>query len=333
MIQRIKFWAMAMAPVAIVLAAALHFALFLTTPVSPEEELLYTVSPGSSLSNIAAGLEDRGVIANDGYFIALARLKQSAARIQAGEYLFGERPATPTTVLDRLVTGDVRLERLTIPEGFALTEIADLVEARELGSAGRLLDLAHDSDFIESLGLEVDSLEGYLFPETYTFARGTTEKQLLRAMVGQMKRHMTTELLSKGEALDLDRHELLTLASIIQKEAGTDEEMPRISSVFHNRLERGMRLQADPTVIYGVEDFDGNLTRRHLEDITPYNTYRLSGLPPGPIASPGDEALQAAANPADTDALYFVSRGDGSHVFSRTLGEHNRAVRRYQLGR
>ncbi len=332
MTQRSKIWAMVLVPAVLVVAAGAHFIFFLTTPIAPEEDQLFTVASGSSLSRIASSLESRGIIANDGYFIALARLKQSAGQVQAGDYLF-DRPATPTTVLQRLVTGDVRQEQLTVPEGFTLEEIAALLESRELGSAERFLELAHDEAFIGALDIEADSLEGYLFPETYSFARGTTEEQLLRAMVGQMQRHLTAELLAEGVAQGLDRHELLTLASIIQKEAGLVEEMPRISAVYHNRLRRGMRLQADPTVIYGIENFDGNLTRRHLAEVTPYNTYRLSGLPPGPIANPGADALKAAANPAESDAIFFVARGDGSHVFSKTLAEHNRAVRRYQLGR
>lgn len=332
MTQRSKIWMALLVPAALLLAAAAHFATFLTTPVTPGEAQVFTVASGSSLSRIASGLEDRGIIGNDGYFIALARFKQSVGQVQAGDYLF-DSPATPATVLQRLVSGDVHQEQFTVPEGFTLEEIAALLESRQLGSAERFLELAGDAAFIESLGIEAKSLEGYLFPETYTFARGTTEKQLLRAMVAQMERHLSADLLAEGEARDLDRHELLTLASIIQKEAGLVEEMPRISAVYHNRLSRGMRLQADPTVIYGIENFDGNLTRRHLAEVTPYNTYRLSGLPPGPIASPGAEALEAAVRPADTDAVYFVARGDGSHVFSETLAEHNRAVRRYQLGR
>ncbi len=152
-------------------------------------------------------------------------------------------------------------------------------------------------------------------------------------MVGQLKKHLSPAILVKADELGLDRHELLTLASIIQKEAGNVMEMPLISAVFHNRLKRGIALQADPTVIYGIADFDGNLTRKHLETPTPYNTYRKRGLPPGPIASPGQFALRAAVNPADTKSLYFVAKGDGTHEFSATLKEHNRAVRRYQLRR
>ncbi|MEZ4483867.1 MAG: endolytic transglycosylase MltG [Syntrophotaleaceae bacterium] len=183
------------------------------------------------------------------------------------------------------------------------------------------------------MGIKAASLEGYLFHRAYTFDSRTDSRQLIKAMADQCLSEMTPALLAKAKEQGLNRHQLLTLASIIQKEAGDNSEMPLISAVFHNRLRRGIALQADPTVIYGIENFDGNLTRRHLQEITPYNTYRVPGLPPGPIASPGRAALQAAANPAAVNYLYFVARGDGSHQFSNTLREHNAAVRRYQLKR
>lgn len=319
-------------PAAILLGLGLHFSAFLLRPVTPSSEVVLTVAPGSALKRVAAQLQEQGVIGNARYFVLLARAKSLASHIQAGDYRFREA-AQPAQVLRRLVEGDVVQLSLTVPEGLSLREIAPLVEGEGFGNARRFLDLAHDGDFIASLGIEADSLEGYLFPETYSFAKGTGEEQVLRAMADEMRRRLTPELLEAAAEQGLDRHQLLTLASIIQKEAGRIDEMPLISAVYHNRLRRGMRLQADPTVIYGIENFNGNLTRRDLEEMTPYNTYRRKGLPPGPIASPGADALRAAAAPADSDALYFVSRGDGSHVFSRTLAEHNRAVRRYQLHR
>jgi len=172
-----------------------------------------------------------------------------------------------------------------------------------------------------------------LFPETYLFTPGIDETRLFTMMVKQLQQKLSPELLKKAKKLNLDQHQLLTLASIIERETGDAEEMPLISSVFHNRLRKGIQLQTDPTVIYGIKDFDGNLTRKHLQTPTPYNTYIIRGLPPGPIASPGLSALQAAAVPAETKYLYFVSRGDGSHEFSATLKEHNQAVRKYQLNR
>lgn len=313
------------------LAAGGHVAFFLLNPVDPGPEKVFTVAPGSGLSQVARQLKAERLIGNARYFVLLARLKGAVTGIQAGEYLFSA-PATPGSVLGRLTRGDVRQLTLTIPEGLSLKEIAQSVEDQGTGQAEEFLHLAFDSEFIASLGIEAASLEGYLFPDTYSFAKGTSERQLIRIMVDEIHSHLDAKLLADAEKVGLSAHELLTLASIVQKEAGRIDEMPLISAVYHNRLRRGMRLQADPTVIYGIADFDGNLTRRHLRERTPYNTYRVGGLPPGPIASPGKEALEAAANPTVSDALYFVSRGDGSHVFSGNLRDHNKAVRRYQLG-
>lgn len=311
-------------------ATALWFSSFLAQPVAPPQEQLILVSPGTSFTKVARELEQAGVVSDSHRFILLARWQDASAHIHAGEYLFSA-PATPAEILARLVSGDVRKLQLTIPEGFTLAEIAARVENAGIGSAESFLTLAGEADWLKDLDVDADTLEGYLFPETYTYTTDSTLRELLVSMVEQFRQQLTAEILAGAEERGLNLHQLVTLASIIQKEAGNVAEMPLISAVFHNRLKLGMRLQADPTVIYGIEDFDGNLTRSHLREDTPYNTYRRMGLPPGPIASPGLEALYAAAFPADADYLYFVSKGDGSHVFNLTLQEHNRAVRRYQL--
>ncbi|BCA78479.1 endolytic transglycosylase MltG [Desulfuromonas sp. AOP6] len=308
------------------------FARFMLRPVAPAESQVISVRPGSSFAQVALLLEERGVVASALRLRLLARWRGEAGRVKAGEYRFTEA-ALPGQVLTRLVAGDVIQYRFTVPEGLTLQDIAQKLATEGRGDAARFLQLSRDTDFIHSLGLEVETLEGYLYPETYTLVATTGEKQLLQAMVRQMKLRLTEELVGAARARELSVHQLLTLASIIQKEAGNEAEMPVIAGVFHNRLQRGMRLQADPTVIYGVKDFDGNLTRRHLEEWSPYNTYRIVGLPPGPIANPGESALRAAAYPAEVDYLYFVGKGDGTHVFSQTLREHNDAVRRYQLKR
>lgn len=305
---------------------------FLGQAIAPPQEKLIHIKPGTSFTSIARAFETAGIVDDARLFTLLARWEDAAAHIQAGEYRFAD-PATPEQVLRRLTSGDVRKLQLTIPEGFNLKEIAARIEAAQISSATEVLRLAGDSALLSRVGVDADTLEGYLFPETYTYTSDTPAKELLTAMIAQFKQQLTPELLAAARQQDMNRHQLVTLASIIQKEAGNNEEMPLISAVFHNRLRRGIPLQADPTVIYGIEDFDGNLTRRHLREATPYNTYRRRGLPPGPIASPGMEALQAAAFPADVNDLYFVSKGDGSHAFSATLEEHNRAVRKYQLRR
>lgn len=305
---------------------------FLGQAIAPPEERLIRIKPGTSFTSIAQTFETAGIIDDARLFILLARWEDAAGHIQAGEYRFAG-PATPEQVLQRLTAGDVRKLQVTIPEGFNLAEIAARLEATEIAPAAEVLALAADPALLDRLAIDADSLEGYLFPETYTYTSDTRPAELLTAMVAQFEQQLTPDLLAAARQHDLNRHQLVTLASIIQKEAGNNEEMPLISAVFHNRLQRGIPLQADPTVIYGIEDFDGNLTRRHLMENTPYNTYRRRGLPPGPIASPGIKALQAAAFPADVDYLYFVSKGDGSHAFSATLREHNQAVRKYQLRR
>lgn len=313
-------------------ALLLPFGLFLTRPVGPEVPTVVSVPAGTSFREVAERLQAAGVITAANHLRLLARLRGDAQLVQAGDYDFAT-PATPGAVLDRLVAGDVRLLRFTLPEGLTVKEIAGRLETEGLATAAEVLRLASDPAFLGSLAIEAPTLEGYLFPETYTVVAGLPVTRLLQSMVQQFRTNLSEELVARGRELNLSSHQLVTLASIIQKEAGNVEEMPLISAVFHNRLRRGMMLQADPTVIYGIADFDGNLTRRHLNETTPYNTYRITGLPPGPIASPGLAALQAAANPAAVDYLFFVSRGDGSHQFSTTLREHNQAVRQFQLRR
>ena len=305
---------------------------FVTTEVAPDKPAVVEVKPGSSFARTASQLEDAGVISDATPFTLLARWRHVTGQIHAGEYLF-EFAASPGAVLDRLVAGDIRKFHVTIPEGFTLRDIAARLETTGIGIKDEFMALSSDAVFLDDLGIDAPGLEGYLFPETYTYTASTTPRQLLLAMVAQLESELTPELLADASQLNLDRHQLITLASIIQKEAGNAEEMPLISAVFNNRLRAGIPLQADPTVIYGIADFNGNLTRKDLATTTPYNTYRIKGLPPGPIASPGLSALHAAAHPADSKALFFVSRGDGTHEFSATLKDHNLAVRRYQLRR
>lgn len=331
--RRLVVGLLSVAVVALLVAGAfgLRQWFFQQWPVTPPGSQRVNIAAGSALPQIAAQLEQAGVVGDAARFARLARWRDAAQKIKAGEYEFS-RAATPGEVLDRLVAGDVVKLRITIPEGFTLREIAARVAAAGVGTADQFIRAASDLARLGRLGVPGKSLEGYLFPETYTVTTTTTPVEVVRAMVAQFERQLTPELLAAARRHGLDRHGLVTLASIVQKEAGNDEEMPIIAAVFYNRLRKGMRLQADPTVIYGIADFDGNLTRKHLLTPTPYNTYTRAGLPPGPIASPGIKALRAVAEPADSNALYFVARGDGQHEFNVTLEAHNRAVHRYQLG-
>ena len=305
---------------------------FISTAVTPATPQVVNVEQGSSFSRISKQLEQAGVVSDARKFTLLARWRKSTGQIHVGEYLF-DVSAKPDEVLERLVAGDIRKYQVTIPEGFNLKEIAERLAGTGINTADEIIALCYDTGFISELQIEADSLEGYLFPETYTYTSSTTARELIQAMVQLLEDKLTPALLADARKLKMNRHKLLTLGSIIQKEAGNTMEMPLISAVFHNRLKLGIALQADPTVIYGIKNFDGNLTRKHLETPTLYNTYRKRGLPPGPIASPGMLALHAAANPAESKDLYFVARGDGTHEFNATLKEHNRAVRRYQLKR
>lgn len=311
----------------------LAFGIFVLRPLQMEQDgVVITVGVGQPLIQIAQQLDDKHVIADAMAFRLLAVVSGDSRSIQAGTYRF-DGTYTPMQVLKRLVAGKVELVRCTFPEGLRAQQVVDLCVKMGLGDAGRFTKLITDEKFSHNLKIDVPSLEGYLFPETYSFAPGSSEKMVLRAMVVQLQRHLDDKLLQQAKKHGLDRNRLLTLASIIQKEAGNEQEMPLISAVFHNRLKRGMLLQADPTVIYGIKNFNGNLTRKDLLTASPYNTYQNKGLPPGPIANPGMAALSAAANPAVSPALYFVADGSGVHKFSNTLTEHNRAVRRYQLHR
>jgi len=303
---------------------------FLQQPVLPSPQII-AIPGGSSLYGVAHQLEQAGVVSSARLFVLLARGRGDAGRIRAGTYEFNTA-ATPGEILDRLVAGDVRRLQFTIPEGFDLRQIAARLEAIGIAPAAEILRLARDPKFLAARSITAPSLEGYLFPETYTVPAGESPLRVLTAMLDEMQRRLTPENLAAVSGRGLDTNGYLTLASIVQKEAGNEAEMPLIAAVFTNRLRLGIPLQADPTVIYGLgDDFHGNLTKKHLQQPNPYNTYTRRGLPPGPIASPGAAALQAVAFPADVDYLYFVARGDGTHAFSKTLKEHNRAVADFQL--
>jgi len=304
---------------------------FIETPATSQVQIIpFTITPGQSLKQIAANLENQGLITNQSQFKLYVRYKKAAARLMAGEYQFFT-PKTPAQILDQLLKGKVRLYRLTIPEGLNMDEIADLVQKTNNCDAAKFLSLCRDKGFIKTLAVDSHSLEGYLYPDTYFFPKHTPCRQIIRKMVTTFHKIYTKEWENRTKEMGFSVHEIVTLASIIEKETGDASERPLISSVFHNRLKKKMRLQSDPTVIYGDKEFDGRIRRRHLQRITPYNTYQLRGLPLGPIANPGGLALSAALYPDTSRYLFFVSKNDTTHYFSKTLAEHNRAVRKYQL--
>jgi UPF0755 protein len=252
--------------------------------------------------------------------------------LKVGEYELSASLSTPE-ILDLLVRGRVRTHPVVIPEGLRATEIADRIADARLADREAFLAIVFDPDSPARFGVEGTSLEGYLYPDTYRFARGLPEAKIIETMVDEFLR-VYRELVPDPDALELSMREHVTLASIVEKETGAALERPLIAAVFLNRMKRRMRLETDPTVIYGIEDFDGNIKRVHLQDAgNPYNTYKIRGLPPGPIASPGREALQAVLEPTDSAYLFFVSRNDGTHIFARTYAEHEANVDRYQRRR
>lgn len=324
-------------------AGYLRLRAFLDTPVTPPGgEATVEVAPGTSLRALGRQLEAAGVVkdrrlpvAGSVFYLWAHKLEHAGDRLKSGDYLF-RGPATPRQILDKIVRGEVRTYTVTLPEGLRLDEIMPLFEQAGLARAKDLLALAHDPAFVHSLGVEGDSLEGYVFPDTYTFAKGLSPKALLARTVARFDAVWDEVKSARAPSVNLDRREVVTLASIIEKETGSPAERPRISCVFHNRMKRGMKLQTDPTVIYAKilrGAWDGNITRRDLETPHPYNTYTIAGLPPGPIASPGEAALRAALHPDRCNDLFFVARGDGTHVFCPDYACHERAVARYQLRR
>jgi UPF0755 protein len=263
--------------------------------------------------------------------ISLARSGQ-ARRLQAGEYRF-DRPMTTREVIDKIARGDVFLRPVTFREGLTVRQMAEIYERDGGGSKAEFLRAAQNASLIHDIDPAAPDLEGYLFPDTYTLPRRTTADQLVQRMVTAFRDVMTPDLVQRAAARGMSVRALMTLASLVEKETAKPGERPIVAAVYTNRLKIGMGMQCDPTVIYALEragKYDGNLTRENLQFDSPYNTYRYAGLPPGPIAAPGRASIEAAASPADVPYLYFVSRNDGSHVFSATLDEHNRNVYEYQ---
>jgi UPF0755 protein len=290
------------------------------------------IPPGASFHDVTDILRKKGLIRYKEAFYLLALLKKAPERIKAGEYEIISS-MSPGDILDKLLEGKVKGYRVPIPEGFTLRQIAARLAANNLADEKRFVDSAYDEELLSSLGIEGESVEGYLFPDTYVLSRSMGEEKIIRFMVTQLRRKITFKMSERMSEIGLSMREVLTLASIIEKEGGSVEEKPLISAVFHNRLKRGMKLQSDPTVIYDIEDFDGNITRGHLMRKTPYNTYIIRGLPPGPICNPGMDAIIAALYPAPVNYLYFVSKNNGAHHFSSNLLDHNKAVIKYQIKR
>ncbi|WP_341937125.1 endolytic transglycosylase MltG [Marinimicrobium sp. C2-29] len=297
----------------------------------PEGGMFYELKRGKSLGHITNGLAREGVLEHPRLLRLYARIT-GQSRVHAGEYRLAPG-LSPKGLLDKLTAGDVVMHRVTLVEGWTYAQALEVLHAQE-NIEPRLEGLSQAQQLAQ-LEIEVEHPEGWFFPDTYRYVKGTSDVEILRRAHALMRAELERLWPERAQGLPYDTpYEALIMASLIERETGASWERDRIAGVFVRRLEQGMRLQTDPTVIYGMgERYQGRITRSDLRQATPYNTYTIPALPPTPIALPGREALAAALNPADGTALYFVAKGDGTHVFSDTLEEHNRAVREYQLRR
>jgi UPF0755 protein len=305
------------------------FGVFFTRPARKGGiNQVITIREGMSLKEVASALKGNGIIANKDLFMLWTRLLGNSRKIKAGEYLLNSGMA-PVRIIEILTRGIIITYPVTVPEGFSIEQIGDILAANGLADKKLFVSLAHEPGVIKKYGISGPSLEGFLYPDTYQFGKGLPPSLIIDVMVKRFW-EIVGPYMDRIKGLKMTVEEVITLASIVEKETGTAEEMPLIASVFLNRLRNGMRMESDPTVIYGMNDFTGNLTRKDLLESTPYNTYVIRGLPPGPIANPGLASIKAVLYPAETDYLYFVSKNDGTHYFSSSLEEHNRAVWKYQ---
>jgi UPF0755 protein len=297
------------------------------------DEQFVDLTPGDGTQVIGRKLVEAGVVRDRTSFRVALWLTGAARKLKAGEYRF-DRPMTATEVVQRIAHGEAYLRPITFPEGLTIREMSAIYESRGFGPARQFVDAARNVSLVADIDPGARTLEGYLFPETYSLSRRAGAAELVRMMVARFHQVFSPELRVEAGSHDLSVRQAVTLASLVEKESSRADERPTVAAVYLRRLKIGMALQCDPTVIYALEvagRYGGNLTKEGLAIDSPYNTYRFPGLPPGPIASPSRTSLEAAARPADADYLYFVSRNDGSHEFARTLDEHNRNVYKYQV--
>jgi UPF0755 protein len=304
------------------------------TPINPNGNkdvmMIVDIPTGSSFVKVTEILNKAGLIKSRLLFYYLAFTKQAFRNIRAGEYEFSVA-MTPGEILDKLLSGDIKRYKTTIPEDLTIEEIAEILMKNRLIDEKEFFALAYDRDFLNALGIKANSIEGYLFPNTYHFDHSMSTRQIIKIMHSEFLKKVTPEMVKRAKELGLDDlNQFVTFASIVGKESGNQPEKKTISAVFHNRLKKKMPLQSDPTAVYDLEDFSGKIRRSHLKRKSPYNTYIIRGLPPGPIANPGLDSLKATLNPEQVDYLFFVSKKDGTHYFSASLDMHNQATKEYR---
>lgn len=306
---------------------------YASTKFGPRQSRLVEIKAGTNPKKLAEQLAAEGLVADSELLYAWLRREKLGPKLRAGEYQF-DGPLTPAEIIEKIIKGEVKQYRFTVPEGLRVEEIVAILASSELHlSAEKLRAFTGDAAFARRLGIPADGFEGFLFPDTYAFPRGATEEAVVRKLVERALAELQAAPRKAG--VTLTPLQAMTLASIVEKETGAVEERPRIACVFHNRLRLDMKLQTDPTVLYAkalrTGSFSKNITRADLNAEHPYNTYAVKGLPPGPIASPGAAAIRAALNPIDCNDLFFVSKNDGTHVFCPDLECHEANVRTWQI--
>ncbi|NOZ24651.1 MAG: endolytic transglycosylase MltG [Nitrospirae bacterium] len=313
-------------------AFVIYASLNVLLPLGLKEPVSIYVKKGMTFSEAVALLKKEGLLRDENIIRIIGKTTGIDREIKSGFYEFSGS-VSPLGVIGALVSGRVEVLKVTIPEGYNIWQIARRLDEAGIVAEEEFFRLAYDREFLDSMKIDAPSIEGYIFPETYSFPRGMSPEDVLRAMVAEMRRRFSPAMKARADELGMSEREVLTLASIIEKEAVVDDERPLISAVFHNRLKRGMPLQADPTSIYGFKDSSEAVTLNDLRRESPYNTYTMSGLPAGPISSPGLKSVRAALYPADVPYLFFVSENNGRHRFSTTEAEHREAVRLYRAKR
>lgn len=293
-------------------------------------KVMVTIGDNQSYNQIKQTLVENSILKYPVTLKVAVKITGSDKKFRSGTFEFYQ-PSTPFEIIHTLTKGKMVLQEVVIPEGFTMKEIATTLEQKGITSANAFLNACKDPKILQEFDVHADHCEGYLFPETYQFAKNMDAKLVVQTMMDHLFQKITLEHQNKAKALNLNLHQWITLASIIEKEAANPTEYRTIASVFHNRLNQNMRLESDPTIIYGIPNYDGNIRKKHIRMPHPYNTYVIKGLPPGPIASPGWGALEATLDPETTEYLFFVADHDRKHVFSKTYAEHQKNVYKYQI--
>lgn len=326
MISKILLYVFMLPCIAAILFGAWLF-IYAKTPIDAAKvtTVLVDIPTGTSFVQVTKILSDVGLVENRLMFYSLVGVKRGTRSIRAGEYEF-TTSLSPAEVVDKLVHGDIKNYPVTIHEDSSLKDVAARLKEYKLIDEKDFFELAEDKIFLSSVGIRGQSIEGYLFPDTYFLNRSMTTRQIMRTMVDRFWSKISPEMINKAAKKGLNPHQFVTFASLIGKESGNSAEKPMIAAVFYNRMKKGMPLQSDPTAVYDLKDFNGKVLRSHYRRESPYNTYMIRGLPPGPIANPGLDSFRAVLNPAAVDYLFFVSQRDGTHFFSSSLDAHNEAV-------